>query len=163
MEERSKNIQGKLPLLPFSSLNLTEPHSLTFINTLNDFEYRLMGQISTLEMLTLYVDEGRWTLASIKGKISNLKKGLGKMAKNQSLPAHLQERDSMGEDDLNTHEYHDKPTAYRSRPSLPSPRSTNDIVGAPFLRANPSLLRSAANRVPTNSYVINWLFKFQFL
>ena len=57
--KRSKNIQGKLSLLPFSSLNLTEPHSLTFINTLNDFEYRLMGQISTLEMLTLYVDEGR--------------------------------------------------------------------------------------------------------
>ena len=69
----------------------------------------------------------------------------------------------MGEDDLNTLERHDKPTACRSRPRLPNPRSTNDIVGAPFLRANPSLLRSAANRVPTNSYVINWLFKFQFL
>ena len=66
------------------------------------------------------------------GKVSALKKGLGKMAKNQSLPAHLQERDSMGEDDLNTHEYHDKPTACRSRPSLPNPRSTNDIVGALF-------------------------------
>ena len=55
----------------------------------------------------------------------------------------------MGEDDLNTHERHDKPTACRSRPRLPNPRSTNDIVRAPFLRANPSLLRPATNRVPT--------------
>ena len=70
------------------------------------------------------------------------------MAKNQSLPAHLQEKDSMGEDNLDTHEYHEKPTACRSRPSLPNPRSTNDIVWA-FLRANPTLLRSATNRVLT--------------
>ena len=71
------------------------------------------------------------------------------MAKNQSLPAHLQEKDSMGEDNLDTHEYHEKPTAWRSRPSLLNPRSTNDIVWA-FLRgANPILLRSVANRVLT--------------
>ena len=36
-----------------------------------------------------------------KGKISNLKGWLGKMAKNQSLPAHLQEKDSRGEGKLN--------------------------------------------------------------
>ena len=33
-----------------------------------------------------------------KGKRSNLKGRLGKMAKNESLPAHLQEKDSRGED-----------------------------------------------------------------
>ena len=70
------------------------------------------------------------------------------MAKNQSLLAHLQEKDSMGEDNPDTHEYHEKPIACRSRPSLSNPRSTNDIVGA-FLRANPTPLRSATNRVPT--------------
>ena len=107
-----------------------------------------MGQISTLEMLTLYVDEGQRTRGNIKGKISNLKKRLGKMAKNQSLPAHLQEKNSMGEDDLDTRKYHEKPIARRLRPSLSNPRSTNDIVGAP-LRANPTPLRSATNRVPT--------------
>ena len=62
------------------------------------------------------------------------------MAKNQSLLAHLQEKDSMGEDNLTMHEYHEKPTAWRSRPSLSNPRSTNDIVWA-FLRANPTWLR----------------------
>ena len=69
-----------------------------------------MGQVSVLERLTPYVDEGQWTQASIKGKISNLKKGLGKMAKNQSLPAHLQEKDSRGEENLTMHEHHEKPT-----------------------------------------------------
>ena len=44
-------------------------------------------------------------------KVGAPRGGLGKMAKNQSLPAHLQERDSIGVDDLNTHERHDKPTA----------------------------------------------------
>jgi len=73
---------------------------LAFTTTPNDFEYGLMGQVSILERLTLYVGEGQWTQASIKGKISNLKKGLGKMAKNQSLPAHLQEKDSRGEGKL---------------------------------------------------------------
>ena len=32
-------------------------------------------------------------------KVSAQIKGLGKMAKNQSLPAHLQEKDSRGEED----------------------------------------------------------------
>ena len=70
------------------------------------------------------------------------------MAKNESLPAHLQENDSRGDDHLTLYERHEKPTAYRSRPSLSNPRSTNDIVKA-VLRANPTLLRSATNRVPT--------------
>ena len=70
------------------------------------------------------------------------------MAKNQSLPAHLQEKDSRGEDNLATNEYHENPTAWRPRPSLSNPRSTNDIVWA-FLRANPTLLRFVTNRVLT--------------
>ena len=37
-------------------------------------------------------------------------KGLGKMAKNQSPPAHLQEEDSRGEENLIVREYHEKPT-----------------------------------------------------
>ena len=74
--------------------------------------------------------------------------GLGKMAKNESLPAHLQENDSRSNDHLTLYERHEKPTAYRSRPNLSNPRSTNDIVRA-VLRANPILLRSATNRVPT--------------
>ena len=88
----------------------------------------------------------------IKGKISNLKKGLGKMAKNESLPAHLQENDSRGDDHLALYERHEKLTAYRSRPSLSNPRSTNDIVRA-VLRANPTLLRSATNCDPKLSFV----------
>ena len=32
------------------------------------------------------------------------------MAKNQSLPAHLQEKDSRGEDHLTLYERHEKPT-----------------------------------------------------
>ena len=68
--------------------------------------------------------------------------------KNESLLAHLQENDSRGDDHLTLCECHEKPTAYRSRPSLSNPRSTNDIVRA-VLRANPTLLRSATNRDPT--------------
>ena len=36
-----------------------------------------MGQVLVLERLTLHVDEGQRTQASIKGKVSNLKRGLG--------------------------------------------------------------------------------------
>ena len=70
------------------------------------------------------------------------------MAKNQSLPAHLQEKDSRGENNLTTYEHHKKPTAGWPRPSLSNPRSTNDIVWA-FLRANLTLLWFITNRVPT--------------
>ena len=71
-----------------------------------------MGQVSVLERLTLHVDEGQRTQASIKGKVSNLEKGLEEMAKNQSLPAHLQEKDSRGEGNLTMYEPHEKPTAW---------------------------------------------------
>ena len=65
--------------------------------------------------------------------------------KEKSLPAHLQENDSRGDDHLTPYKRSGKPTAYRSRPSLSNPRSTNDIVRA-VLRANPTQLRSATNR-----------------
>ena len=100
-------------MLPFNALHLTEPHSLAFTTTPNDFEYGLMGQVSVLESLTLHVDEGQRTQANIKGKISDLGKGLGKMAKNQSLPAHLQEKDSRGEKkNLTLYDHHEKPTIW---------------------------------------------------
>ena len=70
------------------------------------------------------------------------------MTKKESLPAHLQEKDSRGDDHLTLYERHEKPIACRSRPSLSSPRSTNDIVRA-FSCANPTLLRSATNCVLT--------------
>ena len=63
------------------------------------------------------------------------------MAKNQSLPAHLQEKDSRGKDHLTLYEHREKPTTWRSGPSLSNPRFTNDIVWA-FLRANPTQLGS---------------------
>ena len=86
--------------------------------------------------------------------------GLGKMAKTESLPAHLQEKDSRGDDYLTLYERHEKPTASRSRPSLSNPRSSNDIVRV-FSRANPTLLRSATNRVPT--IYIYTIFKIYFV
>ena len=88
-------------------------------------------------------------LKKYKRKNQQPKEGTGKkMAKTESLPAHLQEKNSRGDDHLTLYERHEKPTACRSRPSLSNPRSTNDIVRA-VLRANPTLLRSATNRVPT--------------
>ena len=71
-----------------------------------------MGQVSVLESLILHVDEGQRTQAGIKGKITDLGKGLGKMAKNQSLPAHLQEKDSRGEENLTLYEHHEKLTLW---------------------------------------------------
>ena len=85
---------------------------MTFTTTPNDFGYGLIGQVSVLESLTLHVDEGQRTQANIKGKISDLETWLGKMAKNQSLPAHLQEKDSRGEENLTLYEHHEKPTIW---------------------------------------------------
>ena len=45
-------------------------------------------------------------------KVGAQTRGLGKMAKNQSLPAHLQEKDSRGEDHLTLYELHEKPTTW---------------------------------------------------
>ena len=81
------------------------------------------------------------------------------MAKNESLPAHLQEKYSRGDDRLTLYERHEKPIACRSRPSLSNPRSTNDIVRA-VLRANPTLLRSATNRDPT-SYILYIILNYK--
>ena len=39
-------------------------------------------------------------------------RGLEKMAKNQSLPAHFQEKDSKGEENLTIYEHHEKPTVW---------------------------------------------------
>ena len=87
LKERSK-ISGESCCYCQSMLwTWQEPPSLAFTNLPNNFEYRLMGQVSAWEMLTLYVDEGQWTHARIKGKISNLKKGLGKKAKKKEPPS----------------------------------------------------------------------------
>ena len=42
------------------------------------------------------------------------------MAKNQSLPAHLQEKNSRGEDNLTMHESHEKPTVYANTQAFPT-------------------------------------------
>ena len=52
------NDQGKLPLLPFNTLHLTEPYSPAFTITPNHSGYGLMGQVSVLEKSILHVDEG---------------------------------------------------------------------------------------------------------
>ena len=70
------------------------------------------------------------------------------MAKNQSLPGRLQEKDSYGDHDLIMYEHHEKPTVWCPRPSLSNPRSINDIVWT-FLRANPTLLWVVTNCVLT--------------
>ena len=87
------------------------------------------------------------------------------MAKKESLPAHLQEKNSRGDDHLTLYERYEKPITCRSRLSLSNPRSTNDIVRA-FSRANLTLLQSATNRVLTVYFLINFvwfLFLFFFL
>ena len=53
-----------------------------------------MGQVSVVEKSILHVDEGEGVQTNIKRGTSNLDKVAGKMAKNQSLPARLQEKDS---------------------------------------------------------------------
>ena len=45
-------------------------------------------------------------------KVGAQTRGLGKMAKNQSLPAHLQEKDSRSEENLTLYEHHEKPTIW---------------------------------------------------
>ena len=45
-------------------------------------------------------------------KVGAPSKRLEKMAKHQSLPAHLQEKDSRGEENLTMYEYHEKPTVW---------------------------------------------------
>ena len=45
-------------------------------------------------------------------KVGAPNKRLEEMAKNQSLPAHLQEKDSKGENNLAIYEHHEEPTAW---------------------------------------------------
>ena len=45
-------------------------------------------------------------------KVGAPNRGLGKMAKNQNLPAHLQEKDSRGEENLTLYEHHEKLTIW---------------------------------------------------
>ena len=71
------------------------------------------------------------------------------MAKNQSLPARLLEKNSQGDHDLIMYEHHEKPTVWWLRPSLSNPRSINDIVWA-FLHANTTLLWVVTNPVLTD-------------
>ena len=63
------------------------------------------------------------------------------MAKIQNLPAHLQEKDSRGEDHLTLYEHREKPITWWPGPNLSNPRSTNDIVWA-FSRVNLTQLGS---------------------
>ena len=47
-----------------------------------------------------------------KRKNERQERGLEKKTKNQSLPAHLQEKDSKGEENWTMHEHHEKPTIW---------------------------------------------------
>ena len=59
--------------------------------------------------LNLHVDvEGR-VKASIKREVSNPEKGLGKKAKNQSLPGRAEEKDFSGKHGSPLYEHHDHP------------------------------------------------------
>ena len=58
--------------------------------------------------LNLHVDIGGRVKASIKREVSNPEKGLGKKAKNQSLPGRAEEKDFLGKHDSCVHhEHHD--------------------------------------------------------
>ena len=64
----------------------------------------------SLRKLSLHVDVRKWVNASIKGEESNPEKGLGKKAKNQSLPVHAEEKDFLGKHGSPLcvhHEHHD--------------------------------------------------------
>ena len=54
----SINDQGKLSLLPFNTLHLTEPYSPAFTTTPNHSGYGLMGQVLVLKKSILHVNEG---------------------------------------------------------------------------------------------------------
>ena len=59
--------------------------------------------------LNLHVDVGRGVKSIIKGKTSSPGKGLGKKAKNQSLPDRIEENDSSNKHSLNLYEHYDQP------------------------------------------------------
>ena len=90
----SINDQGKLPLLPFNTLHLIESYSPAFTTTPNHSRYGLMGQVSVLECRSYTWTKDKKTQASIKGKGEQSGQEARKLAKNQSLPARLQKKDS---------------------------------------------------------------------
>ena len=70
------------------------------------------------------------------------------MAKNQSPPAHLQEKDSSSEHDLILYEHHNKPP-FGDQGLAFQTHALQMILFGPFLRANPTLSRVVTNRVLT--------------
>ena len=56
------------------------------------------------------------------------------MAKKESLPAHLQEKYSRGDDRLTLYERHEKPTAYRSRPAFQTHALQMILLGPFYVR-----------------------------
>ena len=65
------------------------------------------GTSISLGKLNLHVDIGGRVKANIKIEVSNPGKGLGKKAKNQSLPSHAEEKDFLGKHGSPLYEYHD--------------------------------------------------------
>ena len=57
--------------------------------------------------LSLHVDFGGRVKANIKREVSNPEGGLGKKAKNQSLPGQAEEKDFLSNHDSPLYEYHD--------------------------------------------------------
>ena len=57
--------------------------------------------------LNLHMNVGGRVKANIKREVSNPEKGLGKKAKNQSLPGHIEEKDFSSEHGLVLYEHHD--------------------------------------------------------
>ena len=55
------------------------------------------------------MDVGGRVKASIKREVSNLERGLGKKAKNQSLPGHAEEKDFLSKHGSSLYEHHDHP------------------------------------------------------
>ena len=55
------------------------------------------------------MDVGGRVRASINREVSNPEKGLGKKAKNQSLPSHAEEKDFLSKHGSPLHEHYDHP------------------------------------------------------
>ena len=55
------------------------------------------------------MDDGWGVQANIKGKVSDQEKGLGKKAKNESLPDRIEEKGSSNKHGLNLYEHHNQP------------------------------------------------------
>ena len=80
-----------------------------FYNHLQPFWVWTDGTSISPGKLNLHVDVGRGVKATIKGKISSPGRGLGKKAKNKSLPDCIEENDSSSEHSLNLYEHYDQP------------------------------------------------------